>query len=210
MKPFHSAWQLRWPRARRRAALQPRPAPRSRPERLLPTLVATPRPKLLEGKAGIRRTQASECERKLPRRAHVAGGAPAVTRRQIDANGGPRSERTRLGGTRRKSTGPHLRGCDREPKPHPAEPAAQISSESGVKEQAPIHVLVKGPVPEVVLSVDTMEQWAAQGLDLTSPVIERLNAQPAAPAPTNPEARCDRRHPPACSTARLTHHFSLI
>ena len=45
---------------------------------------------------------------------------------------------------------------------------------------------MKGTGVQVVLSADTTVVWAAQGLDLTSPVIERLNAQAAAPAPNKP------------------------
>ena len=62
----------------------------------------------------------------------------------------------------------------------------QISNELGVKVKAAIEDLVKGTGVQVVLSADTTVVWAAQGLDLTSPVIERLNAQAAAPAPNKP------------------------
>ena len=62
----------------------------------------------------------------------------------------------------------------------------QISNDLGIKVKAAIEALVKGTGVQVVLSADTTVVWAAQGLDLTSPVIERLNAQAAAPAPSKP------------------------
>jgi len=57
----------------------------------------------------------------------------------------------------------------------------QISGELATKVKAVLEQVVKGTGVQVVLNGESSVVWAAQGLDLTSQVIEQLNAQSSAP-----------------------------
>jgi ribulose kinase len=66
----------------------------------------------------------------------------------------------------------------------------QISNELGVKVKAAIQDLVKGTGVQVVLSADHHGGLGSARTRSDLVVIERLNAQAAAPAPNNPEVAC--------------------
>ena len=57
----------------------------------------------------------------------------------------------------------------------------QISAEVATKVKAAVEEVVKGTGVQVVLNSETTVVWSAPGLDLTSQVIEKMNAQAAAP-----------------------------
>ncbi len=57
----------------------------------------------------------------------------------------------------------------------------QVSAEVATKVKAALQEVVKGTEVQVVLNGESSVVWAAPGLDLTSAVIERMNAQPSAP-----------------------------
>ena len=135
-----------------------------------------------EGKAGIARIQALQRQRTVD--ARTKQEALQATRRQIDATGDS-AERTRLQAQEQQQR-TDLEKTVTQSQVDLQSLQRQISSELGVKVKAAIEDLVKGTGVQVVLSADTTVVWAAQGLDLTSRVIERLNAQAAAPAPNKP------------------------
>jgi Skp family chaperone for outer membrane proteins len=135
-----------------------------------------------EGKAGIARIQALQRERTADARTRQE--ALQATRRQIDATQDS-AERTRLQAQEQQQR-TDLEKAVTQSQVDLQNLQRQIQSELGVKVKAAIQDLVKGTGVQVVLSADTTVVWAAQGLDLTSPVIERLNAQAAAPAPNKP------------------------
>ncbi|MBK5296216.1 MAG: OmpH family outer membrane protein [Vicinamibacteria bacterium] len=57
----------------------------------------------------------------------------------------------------------------------------QVSAEVATKVKAAVQEVVKGTEVHLVLNGESSVVWAAPGLDLTSAVIERMNAQPSAP-----------------------------
>ncbi len=57
----------------------------------------------------------------------------------------------------------------------------QVSAEVATKVKAALEEVVKGTGVQVVLNNETSVVWSAPGLDLTSQVIEKMNAQPSAP-----------------------------
>lgn len=57
----------------------------------------------------------------------------------------------------------------------------QVSAEVATKVKAAVLEVVKGTEVHLVLNGESSVVWAAPGLDLTSAVIERMNAQPSAP-----------------------------
>jgi Skp family chaperone for outer membrane proteins len=57
----------------------------------------------------------------------------------------------------------------------------QVSAEVTTKVKAALDEVVKGTGVQVVLNNETAVVWSAPGLDLTSQVIEKMNAQAAAP-----------------------------
>jgi Skp family chaperone for outer membrane proteins len=135
-----------------------------------------------EGKAGIARIQALQRERTAD--ARTKQEALQATRRQIDVTADS-ADRTRLQAQEQQQR-TDLEKAVNQSQVDLQNLQRQISNELGVKVKAAIEDLVKGTGVQVVLSADTTVVWAAQGLDLTSPVIERLNAQAAAPAPNKP------------------------
>jgi Skp family chaperone for outer membrane proteins len=135
-----------------------------------------------EGKAGIARIQALQRARSTDARTRQE--ALQATRRQIDATQDS-AERTRLQAQEQQQR-TDLEKAVTQSQVDLQNLQRQISNELGVKVKAAIQELVKGTGVQVVLSADTTVVWAAQGLDLTSRVIERLNAQAAAPAPKKP------------------------
>ena len=135
-----------------------------------------------EGKAGIARIQALQRERTADARTRQE--ALQGTRRLIDATQDS-AERTRLQAQEQQQR-TDLEKAVSQSQVDLQNLQRQISNELGVKVKAAISDVVKGTGVQVVLSADTTVVWAAQGLDLTSPVIERLNAQAASPAPNKP------------------------
>ena len=135
-----------------------------------------------EGKAGIARMQALQRERTAD--ARTKQEALQATRRQIDATQDS-AERSRLQAQEQQQRA-DLEKAVSQIQVDLQNLQRQISNELGVKVKAAIEDLVKGTGVQVVLSADTTVVWAANGLDLTTPVIERLNAQAAAPAPSKP------------------------
>jgi len=135
-----------------------------------------------EGKAGIARIQALQRERAAD--ARTKQEALQATRRQIDATQ-DNAERTRLQAQEQQQR-TDLEKAVNQSQVDLQNLQRQISNELGAKVKVAIQDLVKGTGVQLVLSADNTVVWAAQGLDLTSPVIERLNAQPAAPAPNKP------------------------
>jgi len=135
-----------------------------------------------EGKAGIARMQALQRERTAE--ARTKQEALQATRRQIDATADS-TDRTRLQAQEQQQR-TELEKAVSQSQVDLQNLQRQISNELGIKVKAAIEDLVKGTGVQVVLSADTTVVWAAQGLDLTSSVIERLNAQAAAPAPNKP------------------------
>jgi len=57
----------------------------------------------------------------------------------------------------------------------------QVSAEVATKVKAAVEEVVKGTGVQLVLNGESSVVWASPGLDLTSLVIERMNAQSAAP-----------------------------
>lgn len=57
----------------------------------------------------------------------------------------------------------------------------QVSAEVATKVKAAVQEVVKGTEVHLVLNGESSVVWAAPGLDLTSAVIERMNAQSSAP-----------------------------
>lgn len=57
----------------------------------------------------------------------------------------------------------------------------QVSAEVATKVKAAVQEVVRGTEVHLVLNGESSVVWAAPGLDLTSAVIERMNAQPSAP-----------------------------
>ena len=57
----------------------------------------------------------------------------------------------------------------------------QISAEVATKVKAAVEEVVKGTGVQVVLNGETTIVWSTTGLDLTSQVVENMNAQAAAP-----------------------------
>ena len=158
-------------------AFQKRPAPPGGPVAyVVSQRIST---ETTEGKAGIARMQALQRERGAD--ARTKQEALQATRRHIDATGDS-AERTRLQAQEQQQR-TDLEKAVSQSQTDLQSLQRQISSEMAVKVKAAIADLVKGTGVQVVLSADTTVVWAAPGLDLTSPVIERLNAQPAAPAP---------------------------
>jgi Skp family chaperone for outer membrane proteins len=135
-----------------------------------------------EGKAGIARIQALQRERTAEVRTKQE--ALQTIRRQLDATQDA-AERTRLQ-TQEQQQRTDLERVVSQTQVDVQNLQRQISNELGVKVKTVIAELVKGTGVQVVLSADTTIVWAAQGLDLTSPVIERLNASAASPAPKKP------------------------
>jgi len=57
-----------------------------------------------------------------------------------------------------------------------------MSTELQARLLAEIPEVIKGTSIQVVVQLETAIVWAAPGLDLTSALIERVNATPAPPA----------------------------
>ena len=161
-------------------ALQQRPAPPSGPVAFVVSQRISN--ETTEGKAGIARIQALQRERAAD--ARTKQEALQATRRQIDATQ-DNAERTRLQAQEQQQR-TDLEKAVNQSQVDLQNLQRQISNELGAKVKVAIQDLVKGTGVQLVLSADNTVVWAAQGLDLTSPVIERLNAQPAAPAPNKP------------------------
>lgn len=161
-------------------AFQQRPAPPSGPVAFVVSQRISN--ETTEGKAGIARIQALQRERTAD--ARTKQEALQATRRQIDATQDS-AERTRLQAQEQQQR-TDLEKAVNQSQVELQSLQRQISNELGVKVKAAIEDLVKGTGVQVVLSADTTVVWAAQGLDLTSSVIERLNARAAAPAPGKP------------------------
>ena len=161
-------------------AFQQRPAPPSGPVAYVVTQRISN--ETAEGKAGMARMQALQRERAA--NARTTQEALQATRRQIDATKDS-AERTRLQAQEQQQR-TDLEKAVSQSQVDLQNLQRQISNELGVKVKAAISDVVKGTGVQVVLSADTTVVWAAQGLDLTSPVIERLNAQAASPAPSKP------------------------
>jgi len=161
-------------------ALQQRPAPPGGPVAFVVSQRISN--ETTEGKAGIARIQALQRERTAD--ARTKQEALQATRRQIDVTADS-ADRTRLQAQEQQQRA-DLEKAVNQSQVDLQNLQRQISSELGVKVKAAIEELVKGTSVQVVLSADTTVVWAAQGLDLTSPVIERLNAQAAPPAPNKP------------------------
>ena len=161
-------------------AFQQRPAPPSGPVAYVVTQRISN--ETTEGKAGIARIQALQRERTADARTRQE--TLQATRRQIDATKDS-AERTRLQAQEQQQR-TDLEKAVNQSQVDLQNLQRQISNELGVKVKAALGDVVKGTGVQVVLSADTTVVWAAQGLDLTSPVIERLNAQAASPAPSKP------------------------
>ena len=161
-------------------AFQQRPAPPSGPVAYVVSQRLSN--ETTEGKAGMARIQALQRERTADARTRQE--ALQATRRQIDATQDS-AERTRLQAQEQQQR-TDLEKAVTQSQVDLQNLQRQISNALGVKVKAAIEDLVRGTGVQVVLSADTTVVWAAQGLDLTSPVIERLNAQAAAPAPNKP------------------------
>jgi len=161
-------------------AFQQRPAPPSGPIAFVVSQRISN--ETTEGKAGIARMQALQRERAAD--ARTKQDALQATRRQIDMTGDS-AERTRLQ-TQEQQQRTDLERAVAQGQVDLQNLQRQISNELGTKVKAAIQDLVKGTAVQIVLSADTTVVWAANGLDLTSPVIERLNAQAASPAPNKP------------------------
>jgi Skp family chaperone for outer membrane proteins len=135
-----------------------------------------------EGKAGIARIQVLQRERAAA--ARTKQDALQATRRQIDATQDS-AERSRLQAQEQQQR-TDLERAVAQSQVDLQNLQRQISNELGTKVKAAIEELVKGTGVQLVLSADTTVVWSTQGLDLTSPVIERLNARAAAPTPNKP------------------------
>ena len=59
----------------------------------------------------------------------------------------------------------------------------QVNADLLARVRGVVLEVVKGRDIQVVLNLDTAIVWAAPSLDLTDPVIARMNATPAAPSP---------------------------
>ncbi len=160
--------------------LQQRPAPPSGPVAYVVSQRISN--ETTEGKAGIARIQALQRERAAD--ARTKQEALQATRRQLDATADS-AERMRLQAQEQQQRTDFEKAVNQS-QVDLQNLQRQISNDLGIKVKAAIEALVKGTGVQVVLSADTTVVWAAQGLDLTSPVIERLNAQAAAPAPSKP------------------------
>ena len=57
----------------------------------------------------------------------------------------------------------------------------QVSAEVATKVKAAVEEVIKGTGVQIVLNGESSVVWASPGLDLTSLVIERMNAQSTAP-----------------------------
>lgn len=129
-----------------------------------------------EGKAGVARMQALQRERATEVRDKQQ--ALETTRRELAAAQG--DDRVRLQAQEQQQRGEferavaqaqtELQGLQRK-----------ISAELTPKVKAVVAETVKGTGIQVVLSGESSVVWAADGLDLTSQVIEKMNAQAAAP-----------------------------
>jgi Skp family chaperone for outer membrane proteins len=161
-------------------ALQQQPAPPSGPVAFVVSQRISN--ETTEGKAGIARMQALQRDRTADARTRQE--ALQATRRQIDATQNA-AERTRLQAQEQQQR-TELEKAVNQSQVDLQNLQRQISNELGVKVKAAIQDVVKGTGVQLVLSADTTVVWSAQGLDLTSPVIQRLNAQAAAPAPNKP------------------------
>src|SRR5262245_33929361 len=157
-------------------ALQQRPAPPRGPVAYIVSQRITNETN--EGKAGVARIQALQRERAADARAKQ--DALEGTRRQILATQDA-SERTRLQ-TQEQQQRTELERAVAQSQTDLLALQRQIQNDLGVKVKAAIEAVVKETGVQLVVSADTTVVWAAPGLDLTTPVIERLNAPATPPA----------------------------
>jgi len=129
-----------------------------------------------EGKAGVARMQALQRERAdqvrfkqqaLEATRRQLAAAPAADRASLQAQ--EQQQRAELEKLAMQSQA-DLQGLQRT-----------ISTELTPKVKAVVAELVKDTGVQMVLSGESAVVWAADGLDLTSRVIEKMNAHPAAP-----------------------------
>ena len=130
-----------------------------------------------DGKAGVARLQAVQRERAADVRAKQQ--ALEATRRQLQS-AQDEAGRTRLQAQEQQQRTEFEQVVTKAQTDMQSQ-QRQISAELATKVNKIVDEVVKGSGVQMVLSGDNSVVWAAPGLDLTPIVIERLNAQSAAP-----------------------------
>ena len=131
----------------------------------------------VEGKAGIARLQTLQRERRAD--AQTKQQTLEATRKQLAAAQG--DERVRLQAQEQRQRGEFERAVAQSQTDIQAL-QRQISAELTPKVKAAVEQVVKSTGVQVVLSSDNTVVWAAPALDLTTRVIEQMNASaPRAP-----------------------------
>jgi len=130
-----------------------------------------------DGKAGIARLQAAQRDRAADVRAKQQ--ALETTRQQITMAADD-AARVRLRADEQRLR-TELERAVAQSQTDLQTMQRQVSAEVATKVKAALEEVVKGTGVQVVLNNETAIVWSAPGLDLTSQVIEKMNAQASAP-----------------------------
>lgn len=130
-----------------------------------------------DGKAGVARLQAAQRERAAEVRTKQQ--ALDTARKQMAQAPDP-VERARLQAQEQTLRGDLERAASQS-QADLLTLQRQVSAEVATKVKAAVVEVVRGTGVQLVLNGESSVVWAADGMDLTSQVIEKMNAQAAAP-----------------------------